>query len=62
MKDSILSFISDDKLKDIIPARRISGFKEDLKKKLREKNKPFGCFYDFEQWVVKESIRFNPKS
>lgn len=61
MKDTILSFISDEKLKDVIPVKHVANFRENLKKKLREKNQPFGCFYDFEQWVVRESIKFNPK-
>lgn len=62
MKDAILSFISDEKLRDVIPVKHVANFKESLKKKLREKNQPFDCFYDFEQWVVRESMRFNPKS
>lgn len=62
MKDAILALVSDEKLKADIPARYISGFRENLKKKLRERSKPFGCFYDFEQWVVRQSIKFKPKS
>ena len=61
MKDTILSFISADKIKPIIPAGLIVSFRENLKKKLRERSRPFGCFYDFEEWVDGELIKFGRK-